>query len=140
MQIYNFVLKSNIMFEVNSIEKILTLCENAIMNFNVSEDIQFKLKSIIHELVVNSLEHGYKKKSGIVNIEIKKSDTFVFFEISDEGDGIDLSQIDLNREIFDLNSFTTRGWGLSIINNFSKDMKIQSNEPKGTKISLTLPI
>lgn len=61
MQILNYNLEAFIPYDEDNIEKFLTICEDAIDNITNDEKPKFKLKSAIHELLVNSLEHGYKK-------------------------------------------------------------------------------
>jgi len=41
--------------------KFLSSCEEVINNMTSDEKTVFKLKSATHELLINSLEHGYKK-------------------------------------------------------------------------------
>ncbi len=140
MQILNYNLEAYIPYDEENIEKFLMLCEEAINNITNDEKPKYKLKSAVHELLVNSLEHGYKKNPGKVSLSIKKVDNSIFFEISDEGNGLDFSSIDLNREVSDIENATCRGWGLTLVNVFSDSLKIAPNQPKGTKVSLVIPL
>lgn len=140
MQLFNYNLEANVSFESNSIEKALTLCEYAIEALTFDESARFKLKSAIHELLVNCIEHGYNKRSGKVFITFKKQKDSIYFEIRDEGIGLDPSSLNTERNINNIDAATPRGWGLMIISKFSKDFKVTRNTPKGTRISLSIPI
>ncbi len=140
MQILNYNVEAYIPYDEENIEKFLALCEDAINNITDDEKSKFKLKSAIHELLINSLEHGYKKKPGKVSISIKKINNSIFFELSDEGKGLDFSSVNLKRQVSDMESITSRGWGLTLVNAFSDNLKIVPNKPRGTKISLTISL
>lgn len=140
MQILNYNLEAFIPYDEDNIEKFLTICEDAIDNITNDEKPKFKLKSAIHELLVNSLEHGYKKNPGKVSLSIKRTEDSILFELCDEGNGVDLETLNLNRRVSDMNSMSSRGWGLTLVNNFSTNLKIVPNNPKGTKITLTIPL
>ena len=107
-------------------------------NIATSEETRFKLKSAIHELLINALEHGYKKSSGKVSLSISKEDKNIFLEVSDEGSGLDLSRINLNRKELNIDVVSGRGWGLLITNKLCDNMKIISNIPNGTTVSLKI--
>lgn len=136
MQVMNLYIEANISFKDDEIETFLTLCEGVINNITDNSDTNYKIKSAVHELLINSLEHGYKKTSGPITLSIKKAKKKILFEISDNGKGLDLSKIDLNRTVHDLESVSSRGWGLALTNKMSDCMKITKNAPSGTKISL----
>jgi anti-sigma regulatory factor (Ser/Thr protein kinase) len=140
MQILNYNLEANIPYDEENIEKFLILCEEAIDNITKEEKPKYKLKSAVHELLQNSLEHGYGKNPGKVSISMKKLKNSIYFELIDEGSGLDCSTIELKREVSDLESATSRGWGLTLVSAFSKDLKIVPNEPRGTKVSLYIPM
>jgi anti-sigma regulatory factor (Ser/Thr protein kinase) len=136
MQVINLDVEAFLSFNENDIESFIILCEGIVENITKDSETKYRLKSAIHELIVNSLEHGYNKSAGSVSISLKKSKDFIIFEISDKGDGVDLSSIDLNKTVSDLENLSSRGWGLAITNKLSDDMKITKNGPTGTKISL----
>lgn len=138
MEILCYKLEAIVSFDEGSIEKTLQLCEDAINNITNDEGAVFKLKSAIHELLVNAIEHGYKKNPGKVTITLKREEKSVYFEICDEGMGLDPAIIDFDREVFNIESAPGRGWGLIIINSFADTMKIAPNTPKGTRVFLTI--
>lgn len=138
MQILKYNLEAYIPFDENSIEKFLSLCEETINNFTSDENIIFKLKSAVHELLINSLEHGYGKTSGKVSFLMEKTKHSILLEITDEGSGLNPSVLDLEKQYIDLNSANGRGWGLMILSKLSDNMVITSNKPKGTKISISI--
>lgn len=140
MQLFHCNFEAEISFENNSIERMLTLCEKAVESVTEDSSARFKLKSVIHELVTNCIEHGYQKKTGKINVTIKRLPDRVYFEIYDEGTGFDLSQVSTDRKLDALEHATSRGWGLSIIRSITKDFKISENSPHGTHISLYVPL
>ncbi len=140
MQILKYNLEAYIPYDEENIEKFLMLCEEAIDSITSEETPKYKLKSAVHELLVNCLEHGYEKNPGKVSLTIKKSDNSIFFEICDEGNGLDSASVELNREVADIDNVSCRGWGLTLVNLFSDSLKIVPNHPKGTRISLIIPL
>ncbi|AEV69405.1 ATP-binding protein [Acetivibrio clariflavus] len=140
MQILNYKLDAYVPFENESIESFLVLCENAINKMISDEHTIFKLKSAIHELLINSLEHGYKREGGKIHFYVEKNDKNITLEIADEGSGFDPQMIDLENTGTDLNSINRRGWGLLIIKKLSDSMEITPNTPKGTKINVVISL
>jgi len=140
MQILNYNLEAYIPYDEDNIERFLTLCEEAIENITDSDAPRYRLKSAIHELLINSLEHGYKKSPGKVSLSLKRTEDSILFELCDEGNGVNINELNLNREVSDFNSMSSRGWGLSLIYKYSSSFQITPNTPKGTKISLTIPL
>ncbi|MDQ2085685.1 ATP-binding protein [Herbivorax sp. ANBcel31] len=140
MQILKYTLEAFIPFDKDSIEKFLFLCEETINNLTSDEKIIFKLKSATHELLINSLEHGYGKNSGKVSFSMQKTKHSILLEMTDEGSGLNPSILNLENQCKDLNSIKDRGWGLMILNKLSDNMVIASNKPKGTKISVFISV
>ncbi|MCX7746831.1 MAG: ATP-binding protein [Clostridia bacterium] len=146
MQVLSYNLEAYIPFEEDSIEKVLTFSEEIINSVTSDESARFKLKSAVHELVVNSLEHGYNKSPGKISLSIKKENNTIYFDICDEGSGLDMSLDSLSKKTFeldqmpDISSLTGRGRGLLITSQLFDSMEISPNLPKGTKISLTIVV
>ncbi|NLD48938.1 MAG: ATP-binding protein, partial [Clostridiaceae bacterium] len=138
MQILSYKLDAFIPFEKDSIETFLCMCEDVINNMTVDEKVVFKLKSATHELLINSLEHGYNKNAGKVSFYMEKRASSIVLEISDEGSGLNVPSISFNKQNSDLSTLRDRGWGLLIIKKLSDDMKITHNSPKGTKVSVSI--
>lgn len=140
MQILSYKLDAFVPFENESIESFLVLCEDVIIKMISDEKTIFKLKSAIHELLINSLEHGYKKFGGKVSFYLERNDDKITLEITDEGSGFDPSVLNFKNLDTDLNSITERGWGLMIIQKLSDSIKIIPNTPKGTKITVSISL
>lgn len=138
MQILDYKLEAYISYQVDSIEKLLTICEQVIENITTNEKVRFKLKSALHELITNSIEHGYNKNSGKITVSLKREKEAIVFEIADEGKGFDISTVDFDRTLEDLDTTTARGWGLIITQSLSENMFITSNTPTGTKITVVI--
>lgn len=140
MQIINYFLEANLTFDTDSIEMFLGMCEIVIANFCTDERTLFKLKSAAHELLTNSLEHGYEKNSGKVSFSLSKQNNSVVLEVCDEGKGFNTYNMNLNSMPNSLDSFQNRGLGLKIINKFSEKMEISPNLPHGTRVSLVISL
>ncbi len=140
MQILSYKLDAFIPFDKDSIENFLILCEDVICKMTSDEKTIFKLKSATHELLINSLEHGYRKDAGNVSFYIKRHLDKIILEMADEGSGFDTSRLSSENLDTDLNSINGRGWGLMIIKRLSDSMEITSNNPKGTKITISISV
>jgi stage II sporulation protein AB (anti-sigma F factor) len=139
MQILSYKLDAFIPFENDSIENFLILCEDAICRMISDEQAMFKLKSATHELLINSLEHGYKRDGGNVSFSLIRDSDKITLEMADEGSGFDTSLLNLENLGKDLSSIKRRGWGLMIIKKLSDSMKITPNTPRGTRIIISVP-
>lgn len=138
MQILKYKLEAYVPFDNDSIEKFLFLCEETINNLTSDKEIIFKLKSATHELLINSLEHGYGKTSGKVSFLMEKTDNSITLEMTDEGSGLNPLFLDFEKQCSDLDSTSDRGWGLMILKKLSDNMVITPNKPKGTKVSISI--
>jgi len=106
--------------------------------YDSDEKTVFKLKSATHELLINSLEHGYKKSAGNVSFLIEKHEHTIHLEVSDEGVGFDTSSLNLEKDYTSLNSIKSRGWGLFILKKLCDDVQIISEPLKGTKVTVSI--
>jgi len=100
----------------------------------------------------NLLENAVKYSSGEANVEltINKNGTRVFFEVADEGIGIEESDRKrIFQQFYRVGSEDTRktkgtGLGLYIVDQIVKahqgHVEVLDNEPKGTRFKVTLPI
>ena len=94
------------------------------------------IKTAVSEAVTNCIIHGYEDTSGIVKVECKLKDNCVEIEISDNGKG--LSDIELARKPL----YTTKanlersGMGFTIMESFMDELKVESIEGMGTKVSM----
>ncbi len=140
MQILSYKLDAFVPFKNDSIESFLVLCEDVISKMISDEKTNFKLKSAIHELLINSLEHGYKKNGGKVSFFVERNEDMITLEIADEGTGFDPSLLNYENLDTDMESINRRGWGLMIIKRLSDIMKITPNSPKGTKITVSISL
>lgn len=108
---------------------------------NITIDELSDIKTAISEAVTNSIEHGYEKIEGQVQIiaKIASIDDMVFLvvEVKDEGVGIE------NIELATTPAYTTKpelehaGMGFTIMETFMDEVVIDSEVGKGTNITLT---
>ncbi|MED4400792.1 anti-sigma F factor [Metabacillus fastidiosus] len=96
-----------------------------------------EIKTVVSEAVTNAIIHGYDNSpDGIVYISVILEDSIVKLTIRDEGIGI--TDIEEARQPL----YTTKpelersGMGFTIMENFMDEIKIESNEEKGTAITL----
>ncbi|MEC2075762.1 anti-sigma F factor [Metabacillus fastidiosus] len=96
-----------------------------------------EIKTVVSEAVTNAIIHGYDNSpDGIVYISVILEDSIVKLTIRDEGIGI--TDIEEARQPL----YTTKpelersGMGFTIMENFMDEIKIESNEEKGTSITL----
>lgn len=94
------------------------------------------IKTAVSEAVTNSIVHGYGKTAGEVILRGRIEDGAVIFEILDHGRGI--ADIELARQPF----YTTddsgerSGMGFTVMSAFMDEIRIESEEDRGTKILL----
>jgi serine/threonine-protein kinase RsbW len=139
MKILNYNIESVVNFEEESIEKFLFMCESAIDNITKDKNIRFKLKSVLHELIINSIEHGYRQSSGKVKCTLRSTDDSYVIEIADEGNGIAKPRNNTKISNIDVLQLSPRGWGLNLVDKLSLgNMNIKHNKPKGTRVSVKI--
>jgi serine/threonine-protein kinase RsbW len=136
----SFYLKTTVPYDEESIEAILKTCSDEILEITKIQDVVFSLNFALQELIINSLEHGYKKSSGNISIGIYSVKDEIHLEVSDEGLGMDSAVLDDNLEITSLEDIKIRGWGLNILKKIFTGMSITKNNPQGTKVSLILSV
>jgi serine/threonine-protein kinase RsbW len=139
MQIVNYKLETLIQYEENQIDELLVLCEEAVYHITTNERIRYKLKSALHELVINSLEHGYNKNLGKVSISIKNEQNCIVLVVADEGSGMQSSSIKSDFYLSSINSAQKRGWGLLMTAKLSGNISVAPNNPCGTIITISIP-
>ncbi len=108
---------------------------------NITIDELSDIKTAVSEAVTNSIEHGYEKYSGDVDVvaKIASIDNMVFLvvEIKDKGVGIE------DVELATTPTYTTKpelehaGMGFTIMETFMDEVVINSEVGKGTSITLT---
>lgn len=138
MQILSYKLNAYIPFDKDSIEKFLFVCEDVINNITSDEKTIFKLKSATHELLINSLEHGYGKSAGEVCFSMSRKENMIQLEMSDEGTGFDASVLNLDEQNMNQDTLKGRGWGLLIIKKLCDSIQISPNTPRGTKVTVSI--
>lgn len=94
------------------------------------------IKTAVSEAVTNCIIHGYEDTEGIIKINCKLTSNSVLIEITDSGKGIEdvnmakeplyTSKPDLERS----------GMGITIMESFMDEVKIESVVDMGTKVSM----
>ena len=109
-----------------------------LLPYNLSVDELMEIKTILAEMIVNSIVHGYQNsQKGKVVLKMNVDNEYVLkLSVSDKGVGIS----DILRAKEPL--YTTRkdlersGMGFTIIESFSDDMEIESIVDEGTTITI----
>lgn len=107
-----------------------------VVNLDPTLDELNELKTIVSEAVTNSIIHGYESKGGKIKLTIGYIGNEVHLTIVDYGKGI--PDINKAKELF----YTTKpseersGMGLTIIEVFSDEFYISSNQNEGTIIKI----
>lgn len=127
-------------FNTESLEAFIQLLETVIDSITRNKNSRFTLKVAVNELVVNAVEHGYNKLSGPVSVRLVREADSILLEVSDNGKGVRLEALNLDRVINSVDDLTVRGWGLPIINKVSSHFIVKPNQPTGTTISLIMPL
>lgn len=138
MDIMNFEVKAEACFDRESVEKLLHLCEDAASGFNASPELLFKLRTILHELVMNSLEHGYKKDSGVITVSMSRNGGGLLIEVEDQGRGFSIKKVSMLMKEDAEPGYALRGRGLLIVKGLCSEMDIAPNNPRGTKVRVLL--
>jgi stage II sporulation protein AB (anti-sigma F factor) len=94
------------------------------------------IKTVVSEVVTNSIIHGYEDKVGIIRIVCKIFENTVQIEITDNGKGIDDIQQARTPLYTSKPDMERSGMGFTIIESFMDDMQIESIVGIGTKITM----
>ncbi len=94
------------------------------------------IKTAVSEAVTNCIIHGYEDKEGIIKIIAKIYSGGIQIEISDNGKGID--NIEKAREPLYTSkpNLERSGMGITIMESFMDEMKIESILGIGTKVTM----
>ena len=110
-------------------------------NFMVTLD-KFKLKQVLKNLIINSIE-AIGEKKGEVRINLKKSKNRVFIEVKDNGIGMEKDALGL---IYNVDYSTKKigtGLGLFIVKRIidlhKGHIHVESEKNKGTRVKVELP-
>lgn len=94
------------------------------------------IKTAVSEAVTNAIVHGYGETEGEVMLRGKLTENEVFFEIADQGRGIE--DVEQARQPF----YTTdhsgerSGMGFTVMSAFMDEMSVTSEKGKGTCVLL----
>lgn len=115
----------------------------------LTEDISIKgNKTNIEQMLINILKNSVESipdnKRGKIDMQLSNDDKFVKFKISDNGIGISKEKLELIFEEFYSTKTNGTGLGLSIVKeiveNHNGKIEIESEENKGTVVTIKLPI
>ncbi|WP_044567365.1 ATP-binding protein [Anaerococcus provencensis] len=89
-------------------------------NLNLDEDMIFKLRLILDELIVNSYKHGNAKDfDKIIEVIILIDKDYCMIKVKDEGEGINYGK--------DRNLLSHHGRGIQIVNTLSDNLIVKDN-------------
>lgn len=140
MKLNRFSVTADLNYSPESIDSFVTVCEDLISHVTPDTSARFFLKNAVDEFTLNSIEHGYKMKSGEITVSIESLQDKIYLQISDNGIGVDLSKIKMDREARTEEDLEPRGWALSILNRITNGVDIRPNNPNGAIVSLSIPV
>ena len=94
------------------------------------------IKTAVSEAVTNCIIHAYENREGIIKIKCKIVDNSVFIEIVDNGVGIDNIERAKQPLYTSKPNLERSGMGFTIMENFMDEVKVESIEGLGTKITM----
>lgn len=114
-----------------------TVCAAFILELDPTLEEMSEIKTAISEAVTNAIIHGYNGNEGTVLIDGEIEDRTVTYTIVDNGCGI--SDIKKARQpLYTEKPDSERsGMGFSIMEAFMDTLTVESEENKGTKITMT---
>lgn len=114
-----------------------TVCAAFILELDPTLEEMSEIKTAISEAVTNAIIHGYNGNEGTVLIDGEIEDRTVTYTIVDNGCGI--SDIKKARQpLYTQKPDSERsGMGFSIMEAFMDTLTVESEENKGTKITMT---
>ena len=102
------------------------------------------IRLILQPIIENAIYHGLKKREGVIYITCNSSRESIFFEVADNGMGIDNGELERIRE----NLKNSNGKKIGLNNVYSRlklhfgekaEFIIESIHMKGTSIKITIP-
>ena len=116
------------------------LIASFLLEINPSIEELTDVKTVISEVVTNSIVHGYNKGKGEILLDAKLSGRYLFLKIRDFGVGI--KDVKKAMEPF----YTTKpdeersGMGFTVMETFMDELKVLSDESKGVVVFMAKEI
>lgn len=116
------------------------LIASFLLEINPSIEELTDVKTVISEVVTNSIVHGYNKGKGEILLDAKLSSRYLFLKIRDFGVGI--KDVKKAMEPF----YTTKpdeersGMGFTVMETFMDELKVLSDESKGVVVFMAKEI
>jgi len=102
------------------------------------------IRLILQPLVENAIYHGFRKREGIISISCSKYGKSIVFEVTDNGEGINASELEKIRE--NLKNGSSKKIGLYNVYSRLKlhfgekaELLIENNQIKGTIVRIAIP-
>lgn len=104
--------------QLNEVENFI---KELFISFKIREELFFKTQICVNEAVVNSIMHGNKfDENKVVTISSFTSNNYLYFSITDEGEGFDFNELPDPTRVE--NIFKETGRGIFIIKNISDEI------------------
>ncbi len=104
--------------QLNEVENFI---KELFTSFKIREELFFKTQICVNEAVVNSIMHGNKfDENKVVTISSFTSNNYLYFSITDEGEGFDFNELPDPTRVE--NIFKETGRGIFIIKNISDEI------------------
>ena len=98
------------------------------------------IKAAVSEAVTNSIIHGYKDSQGMVLINCSYTDNIVKVVVSDSGCGIENIELARTPLYTGTKNSERSGLGFTVMETFMDEIEVESNNGKGTTVTLTKKI
>lgn len=107
-----------------------------LMPLNLSMEAVMEIKTVLAEAVVNAMIHGYEESEGIIYVDVSYDTSSITIIVKDDGKGIEdieqaLQPLYTSKELLERS-----GMGMTIMQTFADEFKIESNKGQGTKVTI----
>lgn len=106
--------------DLNLIKKFRDELVLNLKNKKIDENLIFKIKLILDELIINSYKHGNRcQYNKIIDTTFILSDDYCLIKVKDEGEGIDY--------LYENNDLSDHGRGIKLVYTLADDLIIKDN-------------
>ncbi len=121
--------------EKDSVDKIESICSQISEEWNIDDDLVFKLNLILEELIANTVFYGFSQNADkYINIRLQIKEDVISMKISDNAAPFNPIAIDSKPKDVNLENKEIGGLGIHLVKSMSS--KIEYNYNNGENILL----